>query len=100
MCVEEDDTPQFTMSIAIDQSKKPESSTANNGRRYQWESSDVYSTRAAVASKYMQEGLTSKHAWYKAFQEHPRVYLDDAPEASAPSADDCDAGKTFFKPRV
>jgi hypothetical protein len=95
----EDDTTQFD-AMAIDRPVKQSASRQYEGRAYAWETSDVYAARAQVAAKYIDEGLTSKHAWYKAFQEHPRVYLDDAAPAPAPSADDCDAGKSFFKSRV
>lgn len=85
--------------VRIGDYKKPNANPNFNGA-YVRETSDVVLARNALASKYIEQGLTFKHAWYKAFQAHPRVYLDEADKPSPPSTDDCDPGKTFFEPRV
>ena len=98
--MEDDDpsTSQFAMSEPF--TLTHHSNTQFNGRSFQVESQDVQLARTTLANKYREQGLTFKHAWYKAFQEHPRVYLDELAPPPAPSARDCDAGQTFFDPRV
>lgn len=100
-CIEADTIEFDTMSDVVrDYHPEKHSNPAFRNRPFERETSDVQQARNALANKLIEQGLTFKHAWYQAFQAHPRVYLDDAPQASAPSTDDCDAGKAFFKPRV
>lgn len=48
------------------------------GRSYT-ESAEYYAQRVACAEAYKAKGHTHKHAWFKAFQEYPRVYEDEVP---------------------
>lgn len=98
MCIEADTIEFDTMGETAKAVRH--SNPKYNNREYVLETSDVQQARNTLANKLIEQGLTYKHAWYQAFQAHPRVYVDETPSPPAPSVDDCDAGKAFFAPRV
>ena len=71
---------------------------SSQGRAYAWEETAVYNKRNDIAAAHIRDGLSYKHAWFKAFQEVPRTYVDpvDNPpfaslggsDSSGPSLDD------------
>lgn len=64
MCAGEDGTIEFTMSAVR---------LTKNGHVYVDEDPERFQARTTIANKYIEQGLTYKHAWFKAFQELPRV---------------------------
>lgn len=54
---------------------------------YVREDIELIKNRNAVAQAYIQQGLTHKHAWWKAFQAHPRVRVDSQSSFDTPSSD-------------
>lgn len=47
------------------------------GRQYREESEQYYQDRVNFAAAQRAAGCTHKQSWYKAFQQYPRVYLDE-----------------------
>jgi len=60
------------------------------GRSYLEEDALYYAARVDRANEYKQKGLSHKHAWFKAFEEYPRVYVDSTQCASPSSLGDAE----------
>lgn len=51
------------------------------------ESYDYAKERINLANKFIEEGLTFKHAWWKAFQQFPRCPIQVTEPSPEPSVD-------------
>lgn len=65
------------------------------GRPHVREEAEVYRARNDAANEYIKQGLTYKHAWWRAFQDHPRIYLDDPVSTPPASKDNAATGFVF-----
>jgi len=72
------DVAWLLLELAIPQFTMDNVNQARTYGFYETENPDTIKKRVSIANKYIEQGLTTKHAWFKAFQEVPRVYIDKA----------------------
>lgn len=93
-----DNTIQIAMPQPIARNGElPRSSSklqAFQGRTYKCESESYYQSRVSCAEAHKANGVPHGLAWYRAFQEFPREYVDGPEPSSASSLDDATLGNT------